>query len=161
LRAYGFCETLLDVLCDFLKNRTQQVVLYDGVSEFHDIISGVPQGSVLGPLLFLICINDIVDLFLDNSVQIKLYADDLKVYLEITCDLDNVTLQNCVNNIVEWSEVWQLKLAIDKCQYSHISLSTSSAPAVYFVSDSQLPTTTLCLKKTTMTFYAITSMHIN
>ena len=108
---------------------------------FHDITSGVPQGSVLGPLLFLIYINEIVDLFLDNSVQIKLYADDLKVYLEITCDFDNVTSQNCVNNIVEWSEVWKLKLAIDKCQYSHISLSTSSAPAVYFVSDSQLPTT--------------------
>ena len=50
-------------------------------------------------------------------------------------------MQNCVNNIVEWSEVWQLKLAIDNCQYSHISLSTSSVPAVYFVSDSQLPTT--------------------
>ena len=116
MRAYGFCETLLDVLCDILKNRTQRVVLYDGVSEFHNIISGVPQGSVLDPLLFLIYINDIVDLFLDNSVQIKLYADDLNVYLEITCDFDNDTLQNCANNIVEWSEVWQLKLAIDKCQ---------------------------------------------
>jgi len=79
----------------FLKNRTQRVVLYDGVSDFHDIISDLPQGSVMGPLLFLIYINDIFDLFLDNSVQVKLYADDLKVYLEITCDFDNVTLQNC------------------------------------------------------------------
>ena len=71
LRAYGFCETLIDVLCDFLKNRTQRVVVYDGVSEFHDIISGVHQGSILGPLLFLIYINDIVDLFLDNSVPVS------------------------------------------------------------------------------------------
>ena len=141
LRAYGFCETLLDVLSDFLKDRTQRVVLHDGVSEFHDVISGVPQGSVLGPILFLIYINDIVDLFAGSSVQIKLYADDLKVYLEITCNLDNGILQQCINKIVEWSEVWQLKLAIQKCQYSHISLSTISTPADYFVSDSKLPVT--------------------
>jgi len=51
-----------------LKYCTQKVVLYDSVSEFHDVISSVPQDSVLDPILILIYINDIVDLFLDNSV---------------------------------------------------------------------------------------------
>ena len=94
LQAYGFCDNLLDVLHAFLRDRVQRVVLHNGVPEFCQITSGVPQGSVLGPILFLIYINGIVDLFDGNCVQIKLYADDLKVYLEITCNSDTKILQN-------------------------------------------------------------------
>jgi len=54
--------------------------------------------------------------FVGSSVQMKLYADNLKVFLEITSNFDNVIWQSCLNKIVQWSEVWQLKPATEKCQ---------------------------------------------
>jgi len=86
-RAYRFCGDLLRILANFLQDRTQRVVLPDGASTFRSVISGIPRGSVLGPALFLVYINDIVDLFQNTNVCTKLYADDIKIYLEIACNL--------------------------------------------------------------------------
>ena len=107
LQGYGFGGKLLCILSDFLRNRVQRVVLPDGVSSYGFVSSGVPQGSVLGPLLFLIYINDVVDLFTDGSC-IKLYADDVKLYLEIKNDSDVVTLQQSVDKFAKWAQTWQL-----------------------------------------------------
>jgi len=102
------------------------------------VISGVPQGSVLGPILVLIYINDIVDLFSNSDVSTKLFADDIKIYLEVTSEADYSTLQKSINTIFDWSKTWQLKLANDKCQHNHISLSTVACRNAYFVSDAKL-----------------------
>ena len=101
LEAYGICGNLLNILTDFLTDRSQRVVLSNAASTFLPVTSGVPQGSVLGPLLFLIYINDIVDLFDGSDVCVKLYADDIKIYLEITKDTDCATLQTLINKISE------------------------------------------------------------
>jgi len=61
--------------------------------------------------LFLIYINDIVDLFHGSDVRVKLYADYIKIYLEITNDTDCATLQSSIDKINVWSHIWQLKLA--------------------------------------------------
>lgn len=140
LQAYGVCDDLLAILSDFLSDRTQRVVLPNGTSTFRSIISGVPQGSVLGPVLFLIYINDIVDIFDGSDVCVKLYADDIKIYLDIKSESDGVVLQSYIDKIHDWSLKWQLQLADNKCQHSHIGLSTSVNPVNYYVSDVKLPT---------------------
>jgi len=70
------------LVSDFLDGRSQRVMLRGGSSTWKLVLSGVPQGSVLGPLLFLLYINDVTDLFHD-TVSIKLFADDIKIYMEI------------------------------------------------------------------------------
>jgi len=77
--------------------------LPNGFSTFRPVISGVPQGSVLGPVLFLIYINDIINLFDNSGVCTKLYVDDIKIYFKITNDSDYVTLQYGINKIYAWS----------------------------------------------------------
>ena len=70
----------------------------------------MPQGSVLGSLLFLLYINDITDLF-PGHVSIKLFADDIKIYMEINNISDPAVFQNSINLVCEWAQMWQLKLA--------------------------------------------------
>jgi len=110
-----------------------------GTSTLRSVISGVPQGSVLGPILFLIYINDIVDLFRNSDVSTKLFAHDIKIYLELTSEADYSTLQKSIKKFFDWSKTWQLKLANDKCQHNHVSLSTAACRNAYFVSDAKLP----------------------
>ena len=86
-----------------------------------------------------------VDLFENTNVCTKLYADDIKIYLEISCDTDtdtdHTTLQDSINKIYSWSKTWQLKLASNKCQHNRITLSTDvSTSDDYSLSDVLLPT---------------------
>jgi len=76
LTAYGIDGDLFSCITDFLHHRIQRVVLPNGTSSFKSVLSGVPQGSVLGPLLFLLYINDISDLF-TGDIKIKMFADDI------------------------------------------------------------------------------------
>jgi len=109
LEAYGICANLPNILTDLLFDRSQRVVLSNAASTFLPVTSGVPQGSVLGPVLFLIYINDIVDLFDGSDARVKLYADDIKIYLEIPNDTDCATLQTFIDKITVWSHSCQLK----------------------------------------------------
>ena len=77
------------------------------------MLSGVPQGSVLGPLLFIIYINDIVDTL---GCHCYLYADDMKLYKIIQSSNDCTALQSDLDRLVEWSSNWKIKLNIAKCK---------------------------------------------
>jgi hypothetical protein len=117
LSSYGICGSLLNWIRSFLNKRQQRVVMGDYVSLWIEVLSGVPQGSVLGPILFIIFINEISDII---SSQKKLYADDAKIYTRITSVADSNQLQYDIDNLVEWSRVWLMRLNESKCKVMHI-----------------------------------------
>ena len=80
-------------------------------------MSAVPQGSVLGPILFLIYINDLED---DISSKVLKFADDTKVFRNITNDTNKQSLQDDLDKLVKWSEKWQMLLNFGKCKCIHI-----------------------------------------
>ena len=114
LHAYGFSHEALTLINDYLTNRQQRVKVNGSFSSWKDLTRGVPQGSVLGPLLFNIYINDLL-LFIQNS-DICNYADDTTIY---SCDrnLDNIThkLENDCNVALKWFADNFMKLNADKC----------------------------------------------
>ena len=114
LQAYGLAGHVLNWVNDFLTNRKQRVVVNDVCSEFRNVLSGVPQGSVIGPLLFILYINDL-PLVLQTTC--KIFADDTKIY-SIT---DNIhALQDDLYSLFDWSEKWKMNFNISKCKIMHI-----------------------------------------
>jgi len=98
---YGFDRLLVQWIADFLHDRSQRVVL-DGVASSRvPVTSGVPQGSVLGPSLFLLYINDIVDVV--EFCTIKLFADDTLIYTPINSIDDTYKLQKDLDSLLRWS----------------------------------------------------------
>jgi hypothetical protein len=100
-----------------LSNRKQRVVLGDYISMWKLVISGIPRGSVLCPLLFVIFINDLVDNIKNNC---KLYADDTKIISIIKNNNDCDALQEDLNQLVLWSDKWLLKFNNQKCKIMHV-----------------------------------------
>ena len=97
---------------NYITQRTQCVVV-DGISSSSvSVLSGVPQGTVLGPLLFLIYVNDIAS---GVSSSIRLFADDCILYRTIKCEADSIILQWDLDILSQWSTLWQMKFNVSKC----------------------------------------------
>jgi hypothetical protein len=109
----------------FIKGRSQRVVAENCFSSISEVVSGVPQGSVLGPILFIIFINDIVSMCCGNT-SVKLFADDLKLYSIYKNDDVTLNLQQSVDLLVHWSNMWQLKINLNKCHVLPIRNSNKS-----------------------------------
>ena len=88
LKSYGIGYELLNWFQNFLTGRSQMVAINGHLSTAVNVISGVPQGSVIGPILFILFVNDIVDI-LPDSVHCKLFADDIKLYSSVDMSLLN------------------------------------------------------------------------
>ena len=78
------------------------------------VTSGVPQGSILGPFMFLLYINDIVDCT-SGKIRISLFADDTKIWSSINNIEDASNLQLALNNLGEWAKAWGMSFNIKKC----------------------------------------------
>ena len=102
----------------FLTGRMQQVVVNGCFSSWTPVTSGVPQGSVLGPLLFIIYINDIMDEVSSNG---GLFADNCVIYREVSHGRDAEELQRDLENISNWTKTWQLALNVEKCKVMEIT----------------------------------------
>jgi hypothetical protein len=114
LKTHGISGRLLAWITHFLSDRKFAVKVNGVLSDFFDVLSGVPQGSVLGPKLFLLYTADIPGLFLSPCAM---FADDIKLY-NVT---DNsFTLQEDLNKVLCWSESWGLPLNKNKCVVLHI-----------------------------------------
>ena len=115
VRAHGILGKVANWIEEWLRNRKQRVVLNGKESDWADVLSGVPQGSVLGPILFLIYINDI-----DNAVDcattfMKKFADDTKL-ASVVDDSDQCQkMQDQIDSLMRWAEIWQMSFNLDKC----------------------------------------------
>lgn len=107
----GIDGLFLSWIKSFLKDRKQRVTLNGTFTEWVDVISGVPQGSVLGPILFLIFINDICD---NIESEINLFADDTKIY-----NFDSDALQKDLKSLLDWAHKWGMEFNNDKCKVMH------------------------------------------
>ena len=148
LRAYGVSEQLLRWISAFLTNRKQRVVRGDFCSDWAPVTSGVPQGSVLGPILFIIYINDMPPTglrsvgreYADDPEEMvlepnapgvelrsvgKKYADDSKLLGDVSSILGTVRLQLGLDEISDWSSTWMLGLNDRKCHVVHIGPNNS------------------------------------
>lgn len=119
MSAYNINGNVRNWIEDFLTGRRQRVLVSGEASEWRNVISGVPQGSVLGPLLFVIFINDLPDTVKNNS-QVYLYADDTKVYKIVENVSDCLNLQEDLDEIKKWSEKWLLSFHPDKSKQLRI-----------------------------------------
>ena len=141
LRQYGLNETIVSWIKNFLSDRHQQVFLNDVLSSLLQVHSGVPQGSIVGPLLFVICINDIVKCIESTSSTggIKLFADDAKLYSS-----DPAELQCSINQMQAWLLEHQLNWAPLKSFLLSIKKSNNiTPPNTFFINGIQISSTFL------------------
>ena len=139
LKSYGITDPFLGWIQNFLKERTQRVMINGTASAWEKVTSGIPQGSVLGPILFIIYINDIVE---EISSRIYLFADDTKLFRVIKQEYDREILQSDIDKLVNWSETWLLSFHPDKCkvmnigdgqQYHYVIRDKNSAHTLQYV----------------------------
>ena len=115
-----------------------QAVVVDGkISSISKVLSGVPQGSVLGPILFILYINDVVD-SLPTSTTCKLFADDLKMYSVLNIINDANSIFSAFENIKQWASIWQLQINESKSNWLFIGRTASSFNNAYIASDNNV-----------------------
>ena len=152
LEGYGISGKLLQWIAAFLHNRSQRVVVNGTASPWKEVASGVPQGSVLGPLLFLFFINDIDEC---ASSRVLKFADDTKVFRRLhtsnatnqprlLVELDICDIQLDIDALAAWADVWQMEFNVAKCVCLHFghrnprhsySLNGSEIPSAHSEKD--------------------------
>ena len=135
LESYGIKGDVHRWISTFLSNRTQKVVLDGFHSDTVTVDSGVPQGTVRGPILFLLFINDL-------PAQVKshcrLFADDCLIYTEINSIQDSIQLQAVLTSLGKWAETWGMRFNAKKCYI--LSTGKDSTPYFYQLNDQILET---------------------
>ena len=131
LRKIGISGILWFWFRAYLKSRKQCVCINGQFSDFLPVLSGIPQGSILGPLLFLIYINDLPTSVSNSSVLI--FADDTKCYSGISSMQESTLLQQDLNAIENWSKSWKLHFNESKFVKLSINVSSNHLPTKYTI----------------------------
>ena len=118
LRKVGVGGIILKWLASFLTQREHCVRVNDAQTPYEVVESGIAQGTILGPIMFILYINDVVDLSLSSKVI--LYADDAKIYRRVLDQNDTAALQDDINKVSEYFTSWQLRINARKCNIIHL-----------------------------------------
>ncbi|MEM7557303.1 MAG: reverse transcriptase family protein, partial [Cyanobacteria bacterium P01_A01_bin.84] len=131
LKRLGIDGELLKWIENFLTGRKQIVRVSNTLSNEAEVRSGVPQGIVLGPVLFIVYINDLVSMVKNSSL--KIYADDVKLYVRSDISANRHLLAADLNRIHRWALDWQLQLSVSKCQV--LTIGVTNENFLYTVDD--------------------------
>jgi hypothetical protein len=132
LHNFGIRGNLLRWFRDFLSGRFQRVTALGVTSKPLPVLSGVPQGSILGPLLFIIYINDLPKC-VSHDTTMAMFADDTKCHRPIKNSQDKETLQSDLDNITNWCHDWKMELNQSKCGVLHLIRSREPTITHYTV----------------------------
>ena len=118
VKIFGITSNIHKWIETFLTGRRQKVRADEVLSRWCGVTSGIPQGSVLGPILFVLFINDLPDVV---NCGVEIYADDTKIFAKATNKSEHDLLQENLDKMYRWSEIWQLTFHPEKCHVMHIS----------------------------------------
>ena len=128
LYAYGIRRRLLRWIQNFLTNRKQKIIVQGEESQWADVASGIPQGSVLGPVLFLTYINDLPDAI---KKFVTIFADDTMEHAVIRTENDAIEVQEDLYEMSDWSEIWEILFNAKKCKSLHMGKIQSKDCILY------------------------------
>ena len=114
---YGITGNILGWCKHFLSDRRQRVVINGEKSVWERVISGVSQGSVIGPTMFVLFINDMPEVV---TSCIEMFADDAKIFKAMLTKQDRCDLQGDLDNLQNWAITWKMKFNADKCKVLHL-----------------------------------------
>ena len=143
LNCYGLSQNYIKWFRSYLSNRTFRVRLSSFLSLPHVILSGVPQGSILGPLLFVIFINDLCDRIITKHL---LFADDIKLYNRISSTDDCKILQSDINAVLDWCDTNGMKINFQKTFFISFTRKTTSISFPYFYNGNNEITRISCVR---------------
>ncbi len=129
LYSYGIRSNILEWIHDFLFERTHLVVVNGCFSDWAPVLSGIPQGSVLGPILFVLYINDLPDM---RKSECYLFADDTKLYNKISSQADQELPQEELDTLHRWSKIWLLNFHPDKCKVLSVCMLRNNKKDYYY-----------------------------
>ena len=118
LALYGLRAGVVDWCRNYLNNRKQRVKVNGNMLECEGVTYGVPQGSILGPLFFVLYVNDVISISKENDARIMLYADDTVIYFshssvqELQCQLERR-----MNKLFTWCNINKLTINLSKTKY--------------------------------------------
>ncbi len=128
LKEIGIKGKLLKWIREWLRGRKQRVVINGKASAWTEVLSGVPQGSILGPLLFIIFINGLNNGILSDILK---FADDTKVFGKVESIESIEVLRGDLEQLCRWADTWQMKFNVEKCKVMHIG--NNNVEAEYFM----------------------------
>lgn len=117
IESFGITDKAIKWIAAFLNNRKQRVRANTKISEWKPVLSGIPQGSILGPILFILFVNDVPGLI---NAFVEMFADDTKLFAFLLSEFSPAMLQTDLGLLEDWTKLMQMSFHPDKCKVMHL-----------------------------------------